>query len=80
MLPLFSDRINKSIHFYKNWLPILLEQHDLVKEVISELRTDIYLESNKQLSVRAYARDINGREYSKNIYEFADLNENVYLT
>jgi hypothetical protein len=58
---------------YKEWLPQLLSQHELKSSVIAELRTDIYIASNKQLEVQAYARDINGKEYVKNIYEFADL-------
>lgn len=73
VLPLFNDRVNKSIEFYKKWLPQLLAQHDLDSSVIAELRTDIYIASNRQLEVQAYARDINGKEYTKNIYEFADL-------
>jgi serine protease inhibitor len=73
VIPLFNDRINKSIEYYKKWLPKLLSQHELDLSVISELRTDIYIALNKQLEVQAYARDINGKEYTKNIYEFADL-------
>jgi len=73
VIPLFNDRINKSIEYYKKWLPKLLSQHELDLSVISELRTDIYIAFNKQLEVQAYARDINGKVYTKNIYEFADL-------
>ena len=75
VVPLFSKRINKSIEFYKNWLPKLLSQHELDNSVITELRTDIFLAPNRQIEVQAYARDINGKEYIKNIYEFADLQE-----
>lgn len=71
--PLFSERITKSIKYYKEWLPRLLAQHELESSVIAELRTEIYIAPNKQLEVQAYARDINGKEYVKNIYEFADL-------
>jgi len=73
VVPLFNSRINKSIEFYKEWLPRLLSQHDLNSSVISELRTDIFFAKNKQIEVQAYARDINGKEYVKNIYNFADL-------
>jgi len=73
VLPLFNDRITKSIEYYKEWIPKLLEQHELDSSVITELRTDIFVGSNKQLEVQAYARDINGKEYIKNIYEFADI-------
>ena len=73
VIPVFSQRVNKSIEYYKEWLPRLLSQHELTSSVISELRTDIYIAPNKQLEVQAYARDINGKEYTKNIYEFADL-------
>ncbi len=73
VLPLFNERINKSIEYYKEWLPKLLTQHELDRSVIAELRTDIYIASNKQLAVQAYARDLNGKEYTKNIYEYADL-------
>jgi len=71
--PLFSERITKSIEYYKEWLPKLLSQHELDASVIAELRTDIYIAPNKQLEVQAYARDLNGKEYVKNIYEFADF-------
>lgn len=71
VVPLFSERITKSIEYYKEWLPRLLSQHELDVSVIAELRTDIYIANNKQLEVQAYARDINGKEYVKNIYEFA---------
>jgi hypothetical protein len=70
--PLFSERITKSIKYYKEWLPRLLAQHELDVSVIAELRTDIFITQNRQLEVQAYARDINGKEYIKNIYEFAD--------
>ncbi|MGR6874020.1 hypothetical protein ACU6U9_17305 [Pseudomonas sp. HK3] len=73
VIPLLNERINKSIEYYKKWLPKLLSQHELELSVIAELRTDIYIALNKQLEVQAYARDINGKEYTKNIYEFADL-------
>jgi len=73
VVPLFSERVTKSIEYYKEWLPRLLIQHELDASVIAELRTDIYIAPNKQLEVQAYARDINGKEYVKNIYEFADL-------
>ena len=73
VIPLFSERVTKSIEYYKEWLPRLLTQHELDASVIAELRTDIYIAPNKQLEVQAYARDINGKEYVKNIYEFADL-------
>lgn len=72
-VPLFSERVSKSIEFYKAWLPRLMSQHELNRSVIVELRTDIYIASNKQLEVQAYARDLNGKEYVKNIYEFADV-------
>ncbi len=71
--PLFSERITKSIEYYKEWLPRLLAQHELEASVIEELRTDIYIAPNKQLEVQAYARDLNGKEYVKKIYEFADF-------
>jgi hypothetical protein len=71
--PLFNHRITKSIEYYKEWLPKLLVQHELEASVIEELRTDIYLAANRQLEVQAYARDINGKEYVKNIYEVADF-------
>ena len=73
VVPRFSERITKSIKYYKEWLPRLLTQHELEASVITELRTDIYIAPNKQLEVQAYARDINGKEYVKNIYEFADF-------
>ena len=73
VVPIFSERISKSIKFYKEWLPRLLSQHELSSSAIEELRTDIFIAPNKQLEVQAYARDINGKEYVKNIYEFADL-------
>ena len=73
VVPLFNHRITKSIEYYKEWLPKLLVQHELEASVIEELRTDIYLAANRQLEVQAYARDINGKEYVKNIYEVADF-------
>ena len=73
VVPLFNQRITKSIEYYKEWLPKLLVQHELEASVIEELRTDIYLAANRQLEVQAYARDINGKEYVKNIYEVADF-------
>ncbi|OEG73025.1 hypothetical protein BEL05_06400 [Shewanella colwelliana] len=73
VVPLFSERITKSIEYYKDWLPQLLTQHELDVSVFSELRTDIYIAQNMQLEVQAYACDLNGKEYVKNIYEFADL-------
>lgn len=73
VIPLFSARITKSINYYKEWLPQLLSQHGLEGEAIEEMRTDIFIASNKQLEVQAYARDINGKEYIKNVYDFADL-------
>ena len=73
VIPLFSELVTKSIQYYKEWLPRLLTQHELDASVIAELRTDIYIAPNKQLEVQAYARDISGKEYIKNIYEFADL-------
>ena len=73
VVPLFNQRITKSIEHYKEWLPKLLVQHELEASVIEELRTDIYLAANRQLEVQAFARDINGKEYVKNIYEVADF-------
>lgn len=73
VVPLFNHRITKSIEYYKEWLPKLLVQHELEASVIEELRTDIYLAANRQLEVQAYARDINGKEYVKNIHEVADF-------
>jgi len=73
VVPLFSERINKSIEYYKEWLPKLLKQHNLDASVIAELRTDIYFSSSRQLEVQAYSRDINGNEHLKNIYEFVDI-------
>ena len=70
---LFSARVIKSIEYYREWIPHLLAQHQLDSSVIVELRTDIYLVVNKQLEVQAYARHINGKDYVKNIYEFADF-------
>ena len=72
VLPNFSERITKSIESYKEWLPKLLDQHDLKTSMIHELRTDIFLAQNRQIEVQSYARDMNGKEYTKNIYEFAD--------
>jgi len=73
VLPLFNERINKSIEYYKEWIPKLMSQHEIDREAVVELRTDIYLAKNRQIEVQAYARDHNGKEYIKNIYEFADL-------
>lgn len=73
VIPLFNERITKSIEHYKEWLPKLLVQHELDCSAIKELRTDIYLAPNRQIEVQAYAQDINGKEYVKSIYEFADL-------
>ena len=73
VVPLFNQRITKSIEYYKEWLPKLLVQHELEASVIEELRTDIYLAANRQIEVQAYARDINGKEYVKNIYDVADF-------
>ena len=75
VIPLFSERVTKSIEYYKEWLPHLLSQHELDASGIAELRTDIYVAPNKQIEVQAYARDINGKEYVKNIYEFADYKQ-----
>ena len=69
----FSERITKSIGFCKEWLPKLMEQHQIEDGSIEELRTDIYMAKNRQIEVQSYARDLNGKEYTKNIYEFADL-------
>ncbi|WP_198263385.1 hypothetical protein [sulfur-oxidizing endosymbiont of Gigantopelta aegis] len=71
--PLFNERVNKSIEYYKEWIPKLMLQHEIEKETVVELRTDIYLAKNKQIEVQAYARELNGKEYIKNIYEFADI-------
>ena len=71
--PLFNERINKSIEYYKEWIPKLMSQHEIEKESVVELRTDIYLAKNRQIEVQSYAKDINGKEYIKNIYDFADL-------
>ena len=68
-----TERVLKSITYYKEWLPKLVEQHNIELIAISELRTDIYLAANYQLEVRSFARDLNGKEYTKNIYDFADL-------
>jgi len=73
LVNLFSERVAKSIGYYKDWLPSLLTQYELNTSIIKELRTDIYIAPNKQLEVQAYARDVNGKEYIKNIYEFADF-------
>lgn len=73
VVPLFNQRITKSIEYYREWLPKLLVQHELEASVIEELRTDIYLAANRQIEVQAYARDINGKEYVKNIYDVADF-------
>ncbi len=69
----FSARIEKSINFYHNWIPKLMEQHEIEESYIEELRSDIYLANNHQIEVQSYVRDIYGKEYIKNIYEFADL-------
>ncbi len=70
--PKFNDRIEKSIKYYKEWLPKLMLQHEIDSSMIDELRTDIFVAKNHQIEVQAYARDINGKEYIKNIYEYAE--------
>jgi hypothetical protein len=72
-LPKYTQRIIKSIEYYNEWLPKLMEQHKVELDSITDLRTDIYVAANHQLEVRSYARDLNGKEYIKSIYEFADL-------
>ena len=66
----FNQTLSKAIENYQQWLPKLMEQHKVARESLIELRTDVFLASNRQIEVQAYAKDLNGKEYIKNIYDF----------
>ncbi len=68
--PPFHGRIAKSIELWKKWIPEHLSNHELSLNCIAELRTDVWLEANYQITVRSYAKDINGKEYTNRISDF----------
>ncbi len=59
----YSLRVRKAIVSYQKYLNTHLENHGVVKGMIDEMRTDIYLRNNHQVWVEAYLRDSRGREY-----------------
>ena len=64
----FSDRIRKSIDFWRKALPKHLENHRIEPQAIRELRTDVFLAPNHQIHVRAVAIDDRGKEHSQLVW------------
>ena len=65
-LPFFTDRVIESISNSKEYLPKHMAKHQVSIEMVSEMRTDIYIKNNKIL-VNAYLKDIHGKEYLNNV-------------
>jgi hypothetical protein len=65
--PKLSRRVRKSIRHYQAWLPKHIEKHRLSKEIISEMRTDLFVNKRYGLSVESYLRDDRGKEYKQRI-------------
>jgi len=63
----FNEVCKKSIEFYKNWIPVLMNQHNVEGNSVIELRTDIYLSQSSDVIIQAYAKDVNGKEYIQDI-------------
>jgi len=63
----FNQSCKRSIKFYKNWIPVLMKQHEIEDESVIELRTDIYLSQSSDVIIQAYAKDVNGKEYIQDI-------------
>jgi len=63
----FNESCKKSIEFYKNWIPRLMEQHEIQADSVIELRTDIYTSKSNEIVIQAYAKDVNGKEYIQDI-------------
>lgn len=62
-----TNRILKSISYYKADLPRFVRSSGALVEAIKEFRTDIFLKPNKQIAVEAYLLDDRGKEYICNV-------------
>ena len=56
-------RVQKSIGFYKEWLPNHVRNAGGSFETIREFRTDIFLKANHQVAVEAHLVDDRGKKY-----------------
>jgi hypothetical protein len=56
-------RVQKSIAYYKEWLPKHILNSGADINTIREFRTEIFLKRNKQLAAQAYLTDDRGKEH-----------------
>ena len=67
IFPAFNKRVRKSITLSRKWLPNHMKNHEVDESMISEMRTDIYMAKNNQIYVKAYIKDIRGKEHIKGV-------------
>ncbi|UTW59391.1 hypothetical protein KFE96_03520 [Kordiimonas sp. SCSIO 12603] len=77
--PPFCGRIAKSIKLWKKRMPELLKSHNITLDCIFALRTEVRVMPNYEVSVLAFAKDINGKEYQSLISEFVDCPSTVFV-
>ena len=66
VLPIFTNRVKKSILNSIEWLPKHMEQHQVNEDMVSEMRTDICFKKNV-FFINAYLKDIRGKEYENSV-------------
>jgi hypothetical protein len=64
----FPPRVRKSILAYRQWLPKLMKRHRVTPDMLSALRTEVYVGKNLRLYVRAIAVDSRGKQYSQFVW------------
>ena len=63
IIPAFNKRIRKSISLSRKWLPKHMKNHEVDESMVAEMRTDIYMAKNRRIYVKAYLKDIHGKEH-----------------
>jgi hypothetical protein len=61
------SRVQKSIGYYKEWLPQHVEKAGGSLETIREFRTEVFLKRNHQIAVEALLVDDRGKKYVCNV-------------
>ncbi len=69
-IPQLTQRILRSIEYYKRNLPKFVADMGSDIVAIREFRTEIYLKSNKQMAVEGHIVDGRGRAYVCPVFDF----------
>lgn len=57
------SRVQKSIGYYKEWLPQFVEREGGSLETIREFKTAVFLKANRQAVIEAHLIDDRGKKY-----------------